>query len=209
MKILKRSMTIALLLFVGATVGLLIAQEVSHASAPHEDARTANAPEATAPAAGLGSLGPAAASGTEPASVATASASPPHAENTESDASSEVIEETDAEPVCVVDAIYFHNTLRCRTCKTIEETAKAVIEEAFAQELSSGRMRWSAVNMERQQHVVEEYDLVQPTLTLVRSTGAEQSDWVSLDETWSLIRFESRFANYVTSEVRAFLEACP
>lgn len=87
--------------------------------------------------------------------------------------------------------------------------AKAVAEEEFAEEFASGRMRWSAVNMERQQQYVEEYDLVMPTLILVRSVGEELSGWVALDETWRLIRSESRFSDYVKSEIRDFLEACP
>ena len=59
--------------------------------------------------------------------------------------------------------------------------------------------------MERQPHFVEEFDLVQPTLVLVRSVGSEQTDWVALDETWSLIGSEVRFRAYVESETRVFL----
>ena len=119
------------------------------------------------------------------------------------------IADPDVEQPCIIDAIYFHNTLRCHTCKTIEETAKAVLEAEFSEEFAVGRMRWSAVNMERQPHYVEEYDLVKPTLILVRSVGGEQTDWVALDETWTLIRSELRFADYVENETRGFLEACP
>jgi hypothetical protein len=53
------------------------------------------------------------------------------------------------------------------------------------------------------------YDLVKPTLVLIRSVDGEEAGWTALDETWSLIRYESRFAEYVESETRAFLEACP
>lgn len=209
MKILKRSVTIALLLFVGATVGMLVAQEVSYTNtAPNEDVRISDAPEGTEPVAVRKPVEQVGASGEERAPVAAEVSSRPDLEHKESEPSSAAIEETEPELTCVVDAIYFHNTLRCRTCKNIEETAKAVVEEAFAEEFGSGQLRWSAINMERQQHYVEEYDLVKPTLILVRTVGEEQSGWVALDETWSLIRSEVRFSDYVRNETRAFLEAC-
>lgn len=195
MKVLKRSVTLALLLFVGATVGVLIAQEVSQADAALvEEDRSVDAAEAS----------------TEPTSpVVATDSSVPDAEKTEVDASSAVNGETESDAACVVDAIYFHNTVRCYTCKNIEATAEAVVEEEFAEQFASGRMRWSAINMERHQQYVEEFDLVKPTLILVRTVGGEQSDWVALDETWSLIRSEARFSDYVLNETRAFLEGCP
>jgi len=217
MKILKRSVTVALLLFVGATVGLLIAQEVSPTDSAPSPATSNVATAVSAPgdesaeALDASATGDASASGGAEDEVPPA----PNAEDgsTETLGSEEVqtTDEADSAPetTCVVDAIYFHNTLRCYTCKHIEETAKAIMEEEFAEQLASGLIRWSAINMERQQHYVEEFDLVMPTLILVRTVGGEQSDWVALDETWSLIRSESRFANYIKSETRAFLEECP
>ena len=209
MKILKRSATIALLLFVGATVGVLIAQEVSHTAADPIEGDLSTA-EATGAVASVETSGQSA-----PAGVVEGPA--PEAEDAAASDSGDIESEPlpaataapDVEQPCVIDAIYFHNTLRCHTCKTIEETAKEVLETEFSEEFAVGRMRWSAVNMERQQHYVEEYDLVKPTLILVRSVGDEQTDWVALDETWTLIRSELRFADYVENETRGFLEACP
>ena len=196
MKILKRSATIALLLFVGATVGMLIAQEISHtAASPIEGNPSSSTAKATNAVASVETSTQFA-----PAGVAEGSASeaPPAA-----------IAGSEAEPGCVVDAIYFHNTLRCNTCRTIEDTAKAVLEAEFSEELATGQMRWSAINMEIQQHYVEEFDLVKPTLILVRNVADQRTDWVALDETWSLIRSRLGFADYIENETRIFLEACP
>jgi len=211
MKILKRSATMALLLFVGVTVGVLIAQEVSHTAAdPIEGDPNRNAAEATEAVASVETSDPSAPSDViELPALEAEDAAASDARDIESGTPPTAIAAPDAERPCVVDAIYFHNTLRCRTCKNIEETAKAVLEAEFAEEFAVGRMRWSAVNMESQRHYVEEYDLVKPTLILVRSVGDEQTDWVALDETWTLIRSELRFADYVENETRGFLEACP
>jgi len=217
MKILKLSVTVALLLFVGATVGLLIAHEVTppdsvpvaegsdtSTAQEAEGGAIAEAPEQSVPADVMASVDSPEGG---PATPSPADGGP------ETSTAGEVaaVEGDTPEPesICVVDAIYFHNTLRCHTCRTIEETAKAVLEAEFSEEFAIGQMRWSTINMERQQHYVEEFDLVQPTLILVRTVGEAQSDWVALDETWSLIRSETRFADYVENETRAFLETCP
>ena len=217
MRILKRSVTIALLLFVGATVGMLIAQEVSHTdSVPVTESSgvgTVEVAESDAPVEVREQSAPASAEATvdaaEESSAATNPADGDLETSIEGEAEPAEVVASGADPVWVVDAIYFHNTLRCHTCKTIEETAKAVLEREFSEEFAAGQMHWSTINMERQQHYVEEFDLVKPTLILVRTMREEQLDWVALDETWSLIRSEVRFADYVENETRAFLEAGP
>jgi len=207
MKIAKLCATVALLLFVAATVGMLIAQEVTQPD---------SAPVAESAGAGVSEEVNAGATAVEEEQSASpgvmASVDTPLDDSDVSSqevASRETSPVAETESVCVIDAIYFHNTLRCHTCRMIEETAKAVLEAEFSEELAAGQLRWSTVNMERQRHYVEEFDLVKPTLILVRTLGEEQSDWAALDETWDLIRSERRFADYVKSGTRAFLEACP
>ena len=167
MKILKRSITVALLLFVGATVGLLIAQEITLSASvsvtESQDVDTADAHDQD----------PAASSSED---VRRETKPAVEIESVDLDAS-------EPEPTCVVNAIYFHNTLRCRTCRNIEETARAVVEATFANAIAAGRVRWSAINMERQQEYVDRFDLVKPTLVLVRSVDEAEDAWVALDET--------------------------
>ena len=189
MKTVKLGATIVLLLFVGATIGMLIAQEVSR-------------PEA-APIADEALAGPASASGTD------LGAKTREEEPTVPPATTDSIAGPSEDTACVIDAIYFHNSFRCPTCLKIESDAKAVIEAEFLDQLADGRMRWSAVNMEEQRRFVEQYDLVKPTLILTRSVGGEPYEWVALDETWTLVRSETRFSMYIANGVRAFLEGCP
>ncbi len=200
MKIAKLALTVALLLFVGATVGMLVAQEITHPPA----VATETAPEIEAPVAETESPEPTAVLATDPPNTTLAD-------------TPSVAAEEDPEPAavaapgsaCIVDAIYFHNTARCWTCKKIESTAKETLEAAFAEELAEGRLRWSAINMEKERHYVEQYSLVKPTLVLVRTVDGQPQDWVALDEAWSLIRYEARFTAYIDDSARAFLEGCP
>ena len=210
MKIVRIVATAALLLFVGATVGVLIAQEVSHSSI---------AEEPSVPGVPIASTG----EGTDlvaedlspDSSVQAIAATDVPVDETvggeNADPLTAVPSSAETEPVeaNVVDAIYFHNTVRCRTCKTIEETARSVMEANFAAEFASGSLRWSAINMENERQYVEEYALVKPTLVLVRRIGREVQEWIALDSTWGLIGSETRFALYITEQVRTFLGGSP
>jgi hypothetical protein len=211
MKMLKRSVMVALLLFVGATVGMLVAQEVSRppagAIADGTSPQTATV-DGGEVAAAVEDWAP---QDDETAPVveevaAVVETGESKAETTSAEAAEAGTE--NAKASCVVDAIYFHNTVRCRTCINIEGTARAVMEAEFTDEFASGRMRWSSINMEKQRQYVEQYALVKPTLILVRSVDDEPQDWVALDETWSLIGYESRFSSYVKDSTLEFLEGC-
>jgi len=215
MKIAKLAVTVTLLLFVGATVGMLIAREVTHA----EVAATEDAAPALEPEAEIGSdvTSQTTAETPEASSTTTGIDEPLLAQETtvaEPGGSEEPATEGRANvegsavSSCVVDAIYFHNTARCYTCRNIEATARAVLEAEFPGELAEGRLRWSAVNMEKQRHFVELYGLVKPTLILVRYVDDEPQDWVALDDAWTLIRYESRFSNYVKDRTGEFLGEC-
>jgi hypothetical protein len=213
MKTARLGAAIVLLLFVGATVGLLIAQEVSQprTGIAADDGSPGPASETLAaePGPSLGGSIPEPSSAGELASTADlANTATPDTEASEAEPPVST-SETAAEATCAVDAIYFHNTFRCATCLKIEREAKAVVEAEFADELAAGTLRWSAINMEDERRYVEQYDLVQPTLILARNVDDEAGDWVALDDTWTLIRYETRFAVYVANGVRAFLEGCP
>ena len=208
MKTAKLGATIVLLLFVVATVGMLIAQEVSQLGA---EPAAGNGPPgpAAAPESTSGESIPEASSAVDPVStVGAANDEGPGTEATEGEPPVSTVEVV-AEAPCVIDVIYFHNTFRCATCLKIERDAKAAIEVEFPDQLAGGRLRWSAVNMEEQRQYVEQYDLVKPTLILARSVGDEPRDWVALDETWTLVRYEARFSLYIGDSVRAFLVGCP
>lgn len=217
MKILRIVSTIALLSFVVATVGLLIAQEVAYVSIPREstvetvpslsgsDAEASSSEPA--PNAQLGEIVVAEEEDGDQGSPGTASelADRGTVEQT-ADASSEAQVSTVS---CRVDAIYFHTTFRCRTCKLIEELAQAVVETEFAEEISDGRLRWQAINMQRERDYVALYDLTRPTLVLVRDVDGETSEWTALHDTWNLLGAEIAFAAYVRDHVRSLLERCP
>lgn len=204
MKAARLVATTALLLFVGATVGALVAQEVARSRTlvaeqgeyvlfAEEAAGPAEVPEAQLP-------------GGE--AINTVEARDEDGSAQGADVGAAGPSQLSGEGRCVIDAIYFHNSHRCSTCLKIEREAKAIVEAEFAVELASGRLRWAAIDMEQERHYVRRYDLTKPTLVLVRSVGDEPQDWVALDDTWSLIGSTTRFSMYIMDSFRGFLQGC-
>lgn len=177
------SITVALLAFVAASVGTLVAREVAAPepvpppalaqAQPVESALTANVVTAPAPVAAP-----------IPASASKAA--------------------------CRVTVTYFHNTARCVTCLQIERQTHDALAEAFSAELAAGTLTWATVDMEEKEnrHVVSEYSLTKPTPVVARVANGVVTSWEALDEVWQRVHVPDRFATYIVDRVRAHLEAC-
>jgi len=208
MKLTRTITTIVLLLFVGVTVGTLIAQEVARTE---PQPVTENETESPVDLAGTTTDEPVAAvAQTVPIDTPVFD----EVDSTDEDGSGEPAENpapiTPAEQAsCVVDVVYFHNTYRCVTCVKIESDAKAIVEDVFADELAAGTLRWSAVNMEQERAYISLYNLAMPSLVLIRKVGDEVVGWTTLSETWSLIKSTTRFSAYIIDGMEAFLGGCP
>ena len=139
---LRKLATTALLLFVAASIGVMISNEVSTRGVTADDARPAVEEEGSR----------------EPASEAPAQEIP-----------TRDTAPADAAPPPVV-AYYFYNTQRCVTCLRIEQAAKAAMEIAFAAELADGRLVWSSLNMQLPEnlHFIDEYSLPFPSVVLAQ-----------------------------------------
>jgi len=143
MKLTKSIITILLLLFVAATVGTLIAQEVARPKV-----QVAEANESTLP------VEPSVPVSSEPATseqepVLNESAVVDETQLAEADVLDEVsvaeemgeslaVAPSLTEAPSVIEAIYFHNTYRCVTCTKIESEAKAIVEAEFDDQYGRG-----------------------------------------------------------------------
>jgi hypothetical protein len=113
-----------------------------------------------------------------------------------------------AGPTRQVVATYFHNTVRCVTCRTIEQRARETIESAFAADLASGRLVWRTLNMQKKEneHYATDYNLTSPSLVLALVEGDRVVRFAVLKDTWTLVRKKAEFEAYVVAETLAFLE---
>ncbi len=104
-------------------------------------------------------------------------------------------------------AYYFHRTLRCTTCLSIEKQAREAIEGEFDPQLQTGVLEWRAINIETagNEHFETEFQLESQSLVLVELLGEHVNRWKLLPKTWDLVEEPPAFAKYFIAEVAAFL----
>jgi hypothetical protein len=69
-----------------------------------------------------------------------------------------------------IDVFYFHMTNRCSTCLTIESEARKDIEMTYPGEVSTGKVNFTALNIEEDagKSVGDEFGAIGQTLLIVR-----------------------------------------
>lgn len=105
-------------------------------------------------------------------------------------------------------AYYFHGEVRCPTCRNIEAYAHEAMESGFAEELASGQVEWRVVNYETpaNAHFTNDYEIVFPTIVLVRTIDGHSIEWHNLTRTWELVGDKEAFIEYVQLETKELLK---
>ena len=104
---------------------------------------------------------------------------------------------------------YFHGETRCPTCRHIEAYAREAIETGFAEELANGEVSWQVVNYESpaNAHFATEYEIVAPTVVLVRTSRGQPTVWRNLSRVWNLVGEKEAFVEYVRREAVEMMDA--
>lgn len=110
-----------------------------------------------------------------------------------------------APPVLVV--YYFHRTLRCPSCLTIEEWTKRAVNDGFPVELDSGRIALKVANLDEpgNAHFNGDYRLNTQSVVLSDTRDGRETRWKNLEEVWELLDDEAKFLDYIRAEIREFL----
>ncbi len=105
---------------------------------------------------------------------------------------------------------YFHGTMRCPTCQSIERLAHEIVQTDFAQELASGRLVWKTANYEKPIYsaLAQKMQVRMPVVVLARMQGDQLRESKPLEEVWGLVRDRSRFRDFLQKEVRQMLARC-
>ena len=113
--------------------------------------------------------------------------------------------ETPAAPAAAegVRAVYYTFGKRCSTCLRMETWAREAVEQNFAHELAQGLLRFET--QEADADTARQYGLATKSLLLHRAGAAPRT--VNLTRIWELSRDEAAFKDYVTGEIRTFLNA--
>ena len=114
-----------------------------------------------------------------------------------------------AESNTKVVAYYFHTTFRCASCHKIEKYTEGSIKEYFGKELSSGKLAFDIVNVDKKEneHFVKEYQLYTKSVVLSLVKDGKEVKHKNLDKVWEYLRNKDTFYAYIKSETKAFLDA--
>lgn len=103
---------------------------------------------------------------------------------------------------------YFHNSIRCFTCRKIEELSAEIVKNNFADELKNGTLIWRVINVDEpeNQHYADDYKLYTKSLIVSEMQQGKEIRWKNLEKIWTLIRDDAKFEAYITSEIQDWIE---
>jgi hypothetical protein len=106
-------------------------------------------------------------------------------------------------------AYYFYTTARCPSCLKIEKYSHETLKTKFANEMSSGKILWKMLNVDEaaNAHFVQKYSLNTKSVVLSEVNEGKEVKWKNLDQVWDLLGDETKFSQYIESEVRNFITA--
>lgn len=107
-----------------------------------------------------------------------------------------------------VTVINFHGEKRCRTCIGIGNLARKTLDQEFAAEEKTGKVRWEHINYDEpaNAHFVKDYQLVSSTVLVTLWKDGKEVKWTRLDAVWDHVGDEPTFRAYVAQGVRDLLD---
>jgi len=101
----------------------------------------------------------------------------------------------------------FHGKVRCPECETIESYGHEAVSQGFAEEIRAGKIEWRVLDYEDSQNLplAKQYEVIAPTIVVVRLDGGNPVRWDNLSDVWGLIANKPEFLEFVRKNVRSFL----
>ncbi|MGM0454230.1 MAG: nitrophenyl compound nitroreductase subunit ArsF family protein [Thermodesulfobacteriota bacterium] len=117
-----------------------------------------------------------------------------------------VAAETNENPQFI--AYYFYTSKRCKSCYRLEEWAETTIKDHFQQEIENGRLDWRTVNVDKPEnkHFTKDFNLYTKSVVIVEQSDGETVRWKNLEKVWQLLRDKGKYTDYVSDEIRTFME---
>lgn len=106
-----------------------------------------------------------------------------------------------------VIAYYFHRTIRCVACITVEATTASVIENSFQQQIADGRLMWMRVNLDDRDgsEYEEQFDISGSALVIAKAGNGNQLRHKTLTKVWELLSKPQALSGYIEGEIKEYL----
>jgi len=106
-----------------------------------------------------------------------------------------------------VIAYYFHPTIRCIACITVEAVAAETIEKAFREQLADGRLMWVRINLDDNggEEYGKQFDVSGSALVIAKLDDGNNMQYKKLTKVWGLLSQPQALSEYVEREIREYL----
>jgi hypothetical protein len=106
-----------------------------------------------------------------------------------------------------VIAYYFHPTIRCIACITVESIAAETIEEAFREQLADGRLVWMRINIDEKhsEDYEKQFDVSGSALVIAELDGGNNMQYKKLTKVWELLSQPQALSEYIKNEINEYL----
>lgn len=103
---------------------------------------------------------------------------------------------------------YLHGNARCADCENLERAAREAVEGAVAEGRLPRNVVFRSINYEREENkpLFLRYELVAPSIVLVRRADGKDAAWKNLAEAWDLRGDPPRLREYLLAEIGQFEE---
>ena len=107
-----------------------------------------------------------------------------------------------------VSVYYFHGDFRCPSCRKIETYTKEAVEGYFGGELSSGKLVFRMVNVDRKenQHFIKDYRLYTKSVVISLVKDGKEVKSENLQGVWNYLGDKQKFLDHIKSGIDKYLE---
>lgn len=100
---------------------------------------------------------------------------------------------------------YFHRTLRCPTCLSMETWTSQTVAKANSGE-SAAAIEWQVVNLDEpaNAHFADDFHLTFGTVVVAENREGKAVRWKNLEKVWEFSADEATYGQYLDSEFAPF-----
>ncbi len=107
-----------------------------------------------------------------------------------------------------IEILYFHATIRCHACLTIEEYTGNILKTRFQKEMDNGLFKFKSIDFleEDNEHYQQDYQIDTQSLILSKKEDGKEVKWKNLDKIWDYYYDFNKFEKYITEEINQFIK---
>ena len=107
-----------------------------------------------------------------------------------------------------IEVIYFHATMRCNGCMTIENYTQKSLNSNFGNEIKNGKILLKSIDFQQteNEHFAEKYKFDSQELILSKKVDGKEVKWKKLDKIWDYSDNYNKYQQYIKKEIKKFLK---